>query len=350
MSKLLINFPENVMILDSTEFDVVNEFSMPFSYVTKLPKEGLLFNERDQGIIHQLMLNRESLEIETHSEGSHLPSHVIANAGRLAVFNDGDGRITVFTSPKANQPTKLLFQVQVPAHHGVAIPLQDGTILVSTKEAGSEAALGDRFVRLDEVGQVVKKYEAAPAIHGETVVEYNGNLFAVMGAEAALNVYEEATDTVKVCALPDDTTRSGMLVSENGNPWVMANYSTIADPMSNIGLILYNIENHTVYFVEVPSDYYFSYLVHQSKGYLIGKDGYLYEVDLETQQVGRSQQLWDSSSHDADNEPRIAIDVSNQRLFITNPFANEVLMVLLKEWSVSKVLKLEDCPNEIYYF
>lgn len=350
MSKLIVNFSEKVLVLDASDFSVVNEFPMPFTYVTQLPEKGLLFNERDQGIIHQLMMNQEPLEVTTHSEGSNLPSHVIANAGHLAVFNDGDGNVSIYTSPEAEQSTTFLYQVHVPAHHGVAIPLQDGTVLVSTKDAESEDTLGDRFVRLDETGQVVKQFEAAPAIHGETVVEYNGHMFAVMGAEGALNVYEEATDTVHICPLPNDHSRSGMLVSEEGSPWVMANYSTITDSMTNIGLILYNLEERKTHLVDVPSDYYFSYLLHQSKGYLIGKDGYLYEVEAENQQVGRSHQLWDASHKDSTSEPRIALDVANQRLFITNPFANEVIMVSLKEWTVSHVLQLDECPNEIYCF
>ncbi|MGG5887167.1 hypothetical protein ACLF3G_08490 [Falsiroseomonas sp. HC035] len=128
--------------------------------VTLLETGLRLDGHGDHGDLHLAAPARLPLELR-----GPRPSHVVGAHGRLGVFFDGDGSVSLIESGKEEAPTRLS---AAHAHHGVAFPF------IST--AGSRVALSEAVapgerpsaVSLrDAAGAELARREDCPRLHGE---------------------------------------------------------------------------------------------------------------------------------------------------------------------------------------
>ena len=94
------------------------------------------------------------------------PGHVVAHAGRTVLFDDGTGDVTAFDSAHVADDDLEPSGFSTPdAHHGVAVELTDGTMLVS--DGTEDSRSGVRI--LDADGEEIAARDDCPSVHGETV-------------------------------------------------------------------------------------------------------------------------------------------------------------------------------------
>src|SRR5690606_14580204 len=96
------------------------------------------------------------------------PGHVVVHAGRTVLFDDGTGEVLAVDSaavadgPKAGSP----FRLTTPSpHHGVAVQLSDGTVVVS--DGDTDGPTGARAHRVDDAD--VAASDECPDLHGAAV-------------------------------------------------------------------------------------------------------------------------------------------------------------------------------------
>jgi hypothetical protein len=97
------------------------------------------------------------------------PGHVVPHGEHTATLADGTGAITVFDSTAlADGQLKTLAKTQTDApHHGVAVPLSDGSLLhtVGTEDERHTVVVEDAD------GEVTAKTEDCPGVHGEAAAK-----------------------------------------------------------------------------------------------------------------------------------------------------------------------------------
>ena len=87
------------------------------------------------------------------------PGHVVPHEGRTALFDDGTGTVTVIDSAHvADGPAGARTLSTPSAHHGVAVELEDGTLVVS--EGTEDARTGIRV--LDAAGSECRRHGRVP--------------------------------------------------------------------------------------------------------------------------------------------------------------------------------------------
>ena len=91
------------------------------------------------------------------------PGHAVAHAARIAFFDDGTGDVRVVDAADVDGPARTLTTPAV--HHGVAVELSDGTLVIS--EGTEEERTGIRVLDVD--GAQVASSDECPGVHGEAV-------------------------------------------------------------------------------------------------------------------------------------------------------------------------------------
>ncbi|MER7474791.1 hypothetical protein [Micromonospora sp. NPDC000018] len=96
------------------------------------------------------------------------PGHVVLHGDRTILFTDGTGEVHSF-DPKNladGKPTGRQYKTAQP-HHGVAVELNDGTLVVTlgTEESRPGA------IALDKDGKEIARSEECPGVHGEAVAQ-----------------------------------------------------------------------------------------------------------------------------------------------------------------------------------
>lgn len=97
---------------------------------------------------------------------SDRPSHVVADGDHVVVFGDGTGAADRYSlAALAAGKTTPTSTVRAPhAHHGVAVPLGETTLLSTASSAGGRP---DTIVHLDASGRVLARFPGCPGLHGE---------------------------------------------------------------------------------------------------------------------------------------------------------------------------------------
>ncbi len=160
------------------------------------------------------------------------PGHVVAEDGRTAFFADGTGAITII-DPAALGEGELDVVEETSAddpHHGVAVPLSDGGLLLTqgTEESRSTVQV------LDADGTLVAETDDCPGVHGEAVAQptESGDVIS-LGCENGPVVYRDG-EFHKV-AVDTDYQRSGNQKGSADSPIVLADNKVEADPRGRDG-------------------------------------------------------------------------------------------------------------------
>lgn len=100
--------------------------------------------------------------------------HVVHHDGFTALFSDGDGVAKIYkTEDIGKDDAKPVNTVETAAaHHGVAVPLKDGSVLI-TKGTEDER---HTIQHIDKNGKVLTETTECPGVHGEAAAG-NGNIF-----------------------------------------------------------------------------------------------------------------------------------------------------------------------------
>ncbi len=269
------------------------------------------------------------------------PGHVVAHAGRTVLFDDGTGEVTAFDSADLADPDREVLQFSTPeAHHGVAVELEDGTMLVS--DGTEDERSGVRI--LDANGEEIAATDDCPAVHGETVAADEA---VVIGCENGAVLYTGGTLT-KI-ASPDAYGRIGNQFGTEDSPIVLGDYERSAEDRSST-VALIDTTTASLRLVDLPAPYWYRSFARgaDGEGLVLTYDGALQVIDPVAGTVTRSIPVtapWEESDDWQDPHPNVV--VLDGTAYVTEPATQELHAVDIETGEIWKSTQLDVTPNEL---
>lgn len=272
------------------------------------------------------------------------PGHVVVHEGRTALFDDGTGLVTVFDSADVVDPERETREYTTPnAHHGVAVELHDGRLLVS--EGDDDGRTGIRVLDADDV-EIAASNEC-PGVHGEAMAADESVL---IGCEDGVLIYAGG-EIVKVSS-PDAYGRIGNQAGDDSSTVVLGDYKS--DPDAELErptrVSLTDTATGELTLVDLPASYTFRSLARSDDGeaLVLGTDGQIHVIDVESKSLVRSIPVIDAwEEPDEWQSPRPTIFFLDGSAFVTDPATSSIHAVDIPTGEVWRSAELTVTPNEL---
>ncbi|MCZ2827594.1 zinc metallochaperone AztD [Modestobacter sp. VKM Ac-2986] len=273
--------------------------------------------------------------------------HVVVHGDRTILFADGTGDITSFETAalldSEGLPETRSWESEA-AHHGVAIELEDGTLL--TTLGTEDGRTGVRV--LDPAGQETARAENCPGVHGEGTV---AGEVAVFGCEDGVLVYDG--EFTKLDA-PDEFGRTGNVFTTETSPVALGDYRSDPDAEGSLlsAVTLIDTAADRLQVVPLPEgvQYTFRDLARgpQDDAVLLGTDGAVHVMDETSGALLASHPVIDPWEGPAEwQDPHPAIKVHDGMAYVTEPAADAVHALDLATGEVVASVELDATPNEL---
>lgn len=281
--------------------------------------------------------------------------HVVNHADQTVLFSDGSGRVDIFDPAAltdglaAGLPATSTY-ITPEAHHGVAIGLQGGQLLVTLGNAEGRsgmALLGAPAAGDGQDRAELLRNEDCPGVHGEAVA---GADTVVVGCEDGMLVYRAGAFT-KV-ASPDAYGRMGNQAGSAASPVILGDYKVDRDAElerpTRVSLV--NTDTGELKLVDLGVSYSFRSLGRGPAGeaLVLGTDGALHVIDPLTGAVTAKIPVvgaWEEP--EVWQDPRPTLFVLGSRAYVTEPATSSIHAVDLKTGKVVKSAELAHAPNEM---
>lgn len=272
------------------------------------------------------------------------PGHVVVHEGRVALFDDGTGEVTVFDASEVADPEREARELSTPeAHHGVAVELHDGSLVLS--EGTEDARTGIRV--LDENDKEIASSDECPGVHGEAVAADEAVL---IGCEDGVLIYKDGEIT-KVDS-PDAYGRVGNQAGSEESAVVLGDYKS--DPDAELErptrVSLTDTATGEMTLVDLPSSYTFRSLARGDDGeaLVLGTDGQIHVIDPDTKELTKSIPVIDEWEEPEEwQSPRPAIFMLDGSAYVTDPAKKAIHAVDVETGEVWLSTELDVEPNEI---
>jgi hypothetical protein len=354
-TRLGVSYAGGVMVLDAGTLELVGD----------LPREGFLRLNPAGDQRHLLVSAGEAFEVldtgvEVRAHGDHVhyyggppaltgvaypapePGHAVVHAGTTALFSDGSGTVQLVDADAvaSGQPERT-WTAPTP-HHGVAVPLADGSMLVSVGTA--EGRTGAQIV--DAAGTVTDSNAACPGVHGEATTADA----TLVGCTDGVLVHDE--DGFTKIDSPDDYGRIGNQAGSPESPVVLGDYKVDEDAElerpERISLV--DTERKKLRLVDLGTSYSFRSLGRGPDGeaLVLGTDGALHVVDPDSGKVTRRTRVVRAWSEPLDwQQPRPTLHVDGILAYVTEPATSELHVVDLTSGKTVDSVTLPHVPNEL---
>lgn len=358
VTRLAVSYDGGVQVLDADTLEVVAD----------LPAEGYLrLNPAGDGR-HVLVSTAGGFQVldagtwsEEHGDHAHhftvdplltdvtfpaeKPGHVVVHDGRTALFDDGTGEVTVLDAAHVGEgPSDEARSLRTPhAHHGVAVELHDGTLVVS--EGTEEARTGVRA--LDADGQETAATDVCPGVHGESVAADD---VVAVGCQDGVVLFKDGAFT-KVQS-PDAYGRIGNQAGSEASPVVLGDYKVDKDAELErpTRVALVDTRTATLQLVDLPASYTFRSLARGDDGeaLVLGTDGALHVIDPESGALVRSMPVIDAWEEPEDWQvARPAVKVHAGTAYVTDPATSSIHAVDVATGEVYRSATLDVVPDEV---
>ncbi|ADG73071.1 pyrrolo-quinoline quinone [Cellulomonas flavigena DSM 20109] len=358
--RLAVSYDGGVQVLDATTLEVVAD----------LPLDGYLrLNPAGDGR-HVVVSTAEGFRLldagtwsDEHGDHAHhftvdplltdvtypavTPGHVVVHDGRTVLFDDGTGTVTALDAGDvAHGPDDAAgarTHTTPHAHHGVAVELHDGTLVVS--DGTEDARTGARA--LDADGREIAASDECPGVHGESVAADD---VVAIGCENGVLLYRDGTFTHVTS--PDPYGRIGNQAGSDASPVVLGDYKS--DPDADLErptrVSLVDTRTATLRLVDLPASYTFRPLARGDAGeaLVLGTDGALHVIDPETGALVRSVPVVAPWEEPAEwQTPRPAVRVHDGTAYVTEPATRSIHAVDVLTGEVYRSARLDVVPDEL---
>ncbi|MBD8043143.1 hypothetical protein H9638_04880 [Arthrobacter sp. Sa2BUA2] len=278
--------------------------------------------------------------------------HVVAHEGRTSLFADGTGTITVLDSAAFSDGKITADEVEEhsadAAHHGVAVPLSSGDLLLTQ---GTEESRHTIQV-LSPRGEVLAETADCPGVHGEAAAmpTPEGDVIS-LGCENGPVIYRNgAFHKVPVA---EAYQRSGNQAGSHGSPIVLADYKSDPDAEqerpTRIGLI--DTRTNSMTTVDLGSAYWFRSLARGMAGeaMVLTGDGELNILDEETGQIIHEVKVvepWEEPKEWQSPAPAVKVGADGFA-YVTEPAAKKLHVVDVAAGTVLSSFDLPETPVEL---
>lgn len=277
--------------------------------------------------------------------------HAVFHAGRTALFSDGSGQIEVFEPSGLAAETGALPESDVytapDAHHGVAVPLEEGKLLITLGDGESRRGIAVLAEGSGQNRAELVRNEDCPGVHGEAVA---GPDAVVVGCEDGMLVYRGGK--ISKVPSPDAYGRMGNQAGSPESPVVLGDYKVDKDATlerpTRVSLV--NTETAALQLVELGTSYSFRSLGRGPSGeaLILGTDGSLRIIDPLTGSVTSNIPVvaaWEES--ETWQDPRPTLFVQGSTAYVTEPASSAIHAVDLASGKVIKSADLPHVPNEL---
>lgn len=272
------------------------------------------------------------------------PGHVVRHAGRTVLFADGSGEVTAFdTAALANDTPETEVYTTAAPHHGVAIELADGRLVVSL---GTEEHRTGMLV-LDAERREIARSEDCPGVHGEATAQGEA---VVIGCQNGVLVYRNGTIT-KVTS-PNPYGRIGNQAGSDSSPIVLGDYKqdehAELERPQQVSLI--DTATGSLRLVDLGTSYTFRSLGRGPAGeaLVLGTDGALHVIDPVRGAVTRSIPVLAPWQEPLEwQQPRPALFVRGGNAYVSDPATSQVHLVDLASGERTATGTLPGVPNEL---
>nr|WP_246039577.1 zinc metallochaperone AztD [Glycomyces buryatensis] len=272
------------------------------------------------------------------------PGHVVNHAGVTVLFSDGAGEVTIFDPQDLGDglPQTQTYTTEHP-HHGVAVQLENGELLVT--HGDEETRSGIQV--LDTDGNEIARSEECPGVHGESAAL---NEALVVGCEDGVLIYQDGAIT-KVES-PDDYGRIGNTRGHEDSPFIFGDYKV--DPEAELErperVSIINTETAELELLDVGTSYSFRSLARgpQGEGLLLGTDGALHVIDMESAEVAESFPVVDAWEEPIEwQEARPSVFVRGDTAYVNDPTTSKIYAVDVASGEVTAETDLPSPANEM---
>ncbi len=342
-ARLGILADDRLLVLDADTLDTVAV--LPAGDVDRLADlgGGRLALVREDGI----QVADLGLRAEDHGDHAHVrtttpalgarvasdqPTHIVAHAGSIAVFGDGDGAAAVFPAEQAGAAAIDARRLGASgAHHGVAVPLPDGGLLITEPGAGLPGVIRV----LDATGTERERTEVCPALHGETAA---GDAIA-FGCAGAIAVYDNGA--FRAVALPDAAARVGSLAAVSGSPLVVGDFSLPEQPRTRLSVL--DLRDDSIRVVPLGAEFASILRTADGGAAVLGTDGAVHLIDLETgETTARVAAIgaWSLPQGHGASSPQLVL--AGGRVIVTDPRDGSVIRIDPADGSVAARTVVDD--------
>ncbi|MGO2311914.1 MAG: hypothetical protein ACTIA5_16900 [Brachybacterium tyrofermentans] len=280
-----------------------------------------------------------------------MPGHVVPHRDRTALFADGTGDITLI-DPTAlvDGDLGILEETSTEApHHGVAVPLSDGGLLVTQGTEDERHTVQ----ALDADGNVTAETDDCPGVHGEAAAKptESGDVIS-LGCENGSVIYRDG-EFHKV-AIDGDFQRSGNQKGHEDSSIVLADHKVEADPEGGAEhpteIALIDTSDNTQQIVDLGSEYWFRSLDRGPNGeaLVLTADGELNILDPESGEILHEVPVtgeWTEPDNWQEAGPMMS--VADGTAFVVDPAAQKLTMVDVASGEIYRELDLPVVPHEI---
>lgn len=292
-----------------------------------------------------------------HAFGASKPGHVVRHAGRTVLFSDGSGKVESFESADLGALAedglpKTATYTAPEAHHGVAVELEDGKLLVTVGNENARnavALLGPAASSgaADQDRKEVLRSQDCPGVHGEAVA---GEDTVTFGCEDGMLVFKEGKFS-KISS-PDPYGRMGNQAGSPVSPVVLGDYKVDKDAVlerpTRISLV--NTGSKALKLVDLGTSYSFRSLGRGPSGeaLVLGTDGALHVLNpltgatvstVPVVPAWRESEVW--------QDPRPTLYVQGSTAYVTEPATRKLHAVDLKTGKVIRTATLAHTPDEL---
>ncbi|MEW1843604.1 zinc metallochaperone AztD [Nonomuraea angiospora] len=272
------------------------------------------------------------------------PGHVVRRAGTTVLFSDGTGEVTMF-NPKdlaTGLPKGETYKAAAP-HHGVAIELENGELVVTLGTEEKRTGI----VVLDKDRKEITRNEDCPGVHGEATAQGEA---VVIGCENGVLLYKDGK--ISKIESPDEYGRIGNQSGSDLSPIVLGDYKK--DPDAELErptrISLIDTETGKLKLVDLGTSYTFRSLARgpQGEALVLGTDGAVHVIDPAAAKVVRTIKVLDDWKEPLDwQQPRPNIFARDQVVYVSDPVGKRVHAIDFTSGKVTKTASLPQPPNEL---
>lgn len=354
--RLVATYDGGLLTLDSASLEVIADTPLPgFNRINQLGDGRSLLVSTAEGF----RLFDTGAWTEPHGDHTHSytasprltditypaqkPGHVVNEGTRTLLFGDGDGSIQEIDLSSLALSTDAARTYNVTPHHGVAVPLDDVTLL------RTEGTSDERHTVLaqDSSGAEIARAENCPGVHGEAVA---AGAAVTFGCEDGILIYKDAAFTK--LSSPDGYGRIGNQAGSRESSVVLGDYKVDRDAELErpTRVSLTDTVSGTLSLVDVEASYSFRSLGRGPGGeaLVLGTDGNLRVIDPTSGEVTATIPVvapWEESTTWQD--PRPTLFVQGGYAYVTEPATNSIHKVELATGEVSASAELPHTPNEL---
>jgi hypothetical protein len=287
-----------------------------------------------------------------HAFEASKPGHVVRHAGRTVLFSDGSGKVESFESAALGElsegglPETTTYTAPE-AHHGVAVQLEDGRLLVTVGDENARNAVTLLGKEAGAGRREILRSQNCPGVHGEAVA---GESTVIFGCEDGMLVFKDGRFS-KISS-PDAYGRMGNQAGSPASPVVLGDYKVDKDAVlerpTRISLV--NTSTKALKLVELGTSYSFRSLGRGPAGevLVLGTDGALHILNpLTGAAVSTVPVVPAWQEPEAWQDPRPTLYVQGSTAYVTEPATRKLHAVDLATGKTVRTAALAHTPDEL---